>query len=87
MVRELLRRIGKALKEIGGELRTTESIAVLVVTLLLVTRHALGSPAGAKLLAPLWAVLAGWSRAFEHGVARNQLVARIAHPLLGYCPR
>lgn len=82
-LRGRLRRLGG---EALDELRREESIAALLVTTILVTRHALGTEAGQEALLGLWTALSrGVSGLFHHGVFRRQLVAitlQLVLPLL-----
>ena len=71
----LARRIGRALLDLLREFATEAGLAIVVVTVIVVTRTALGSPKGIRLLAPIWKALAAWHPLLASGIARNQIIA------------
>ncbi|MDY0003715.1 MAG: type II CAAX endopeptidase family protein [Polyangia bacterium] len=84
--RAQLARIWDGLKELGRELLRPESIAILAVTLLLVTRYYLGySRSGQRLLGGIWAWAAGAAPLLGHPVWQKQVLAvvlQLAVPIL-----
>ena len=72
---DLVRRIWQALLDLLREVANEPGLAIVVVTVILVTRTALGSPKGIRLLAPLWKTLASWHPLLASGIARNQIIA------------
>ncbi len=74
-MKTLLKQIWQYLGELWTELRTQETMAVLLVTVVLVTRHALGTGPGARLLAPLWEWSAGLFPLMKHGLLQRQVIA------------
>ena len=81
-VQRILTRAREALVELGRAARRPGGLALVVVTLVLVTRHALGEPPGARLLHPVWAGLAALSPLFNEGLVQRQLIAILLQLLL-----
>ena len=84
-MKTLLRQIRQYLGELLAECRTRETVALLLVTVILVTHRALGSGPGARLLAPLWTALAESFPLMRHGLLQRQVIAivlQLAVPLL-----
>ncbi len=85
-MRELWTDIREALVGLGRELRRPESVAVVAVTLILVTRYWLGySRSGQERMAGLWADLAGTWSVLRHTVWQRQVLAivlQLALPLV-----
>ncbi len=68
-------RIWKATLDLLTESISEAGLAILVVTLVLVTRTALASPQGTKLLAPMWKAIASFHPLLTSPVAKNQIIA------------
>jgi len=84
-MRALLSRCVAALRDLGRACLTLEGLALLVVTLVLMTRYALTEGSGARLLAPLWAALGQLHRVFGESLVQGQLAAivlQLGAPLL-----
>jgi membrane protease YdiL (CAAX protease family) len=84
-MRSLLSRCSSALRDLGRACLTLEGLALLAVTLVLMTRHALTEGAGAHLLAPLWGTLGRLHRALGEALVQGQIVAivlQLGVPLL-----
>jgi membrane protease YdiL (CAAX protease family) len=75
-------RLKRALRDLLAECRTRETIAVLLVTAILVTRHALHSARGGVHLAPLWSALAAVHPVLGKPTMQNQVVAVVLQLLL-----
>lgn len=75
MIRALGGRIWKGLGDLGRECLTLESLAVLAVTLVLVTRNHLGSQQGARQLAWLWSALSDQWLVFIYPLFQRQALA------------
>ena len=81
----LMKKIWQYLGELWAECRTRETLAILLVTVILVTRHALGTGPGAQALAPLWEWLAASLPLMKHGLLQRQVIAivlQLCVPLL-----
>jgi membrane protease YdiL (CAAX protease family) len=72
-----LRRAIAALRRLAAECRRDESMALLLVTLILVTREALASPPGQRWLAPAWSWLGGHLPVLGHRELQGQAAAVI----------
>ena len=72
---KLLKQTWQYLGELWTECRTQESMAVLLVTVILVTRHALGTGPGARALAPLWEWIAAAFPLMKQGLLQRQVIA------------
>lgn len=69
-------RVWEAVKELGRELRRPETVAILVVTLVLVTRYWLGySRSGQRALSGLWTWAAGIWPVLASAVWQKQVLA------------
>lgn len=68
-------RISAAVTRLLAECRRPEAVALLLVTAILVTRHAFASGHGEDLLSPLWAALGEIHPLLSHDLLRKQLVA------------
>ena len=82
---ELLKQIWTYLGELWTECRSQETLAILLVTVILVTRHALGTGPGARILAPLWQWLAEAFPLMKQGLLQRQVIAivlQLCVPLL-----
>lgn len=75
LLRDILVRSRDGLVELGRELRRPAGLAMLVVTLVLVTRWSLTEPAGAALLRPLWEALARRWPLFREGLVQHQVIS------------
>ena len=72
-MRELWKEVWEALKELGKELRKPESVAILVVTLILVTRYWLGySRSGRRMMVDVWG-------AGQPPYAKRSMTTRLVH--------
>ena len=81
-MKQLLKQIWQYLGELWTECRTQESVAVLLVTTLLVTRHALGTGPGARALAPFWEWSATLFPLMKHGLLQRQVIAIVLQLLV-----
>jgi len=70
-----LRRILAAVRRLVDECRRDESLALILVTLVLVTRQALAAGPGERWLQPFWAWLGGLVPFFRHQQLQGQAVA------------
>jgi membrane protease YdiL (CAAX protease family) len=85
MIGRLAARVRTALVELLRECRSLEALALLLVTAILITRHAAGTPVGARLLAPLWSSLGVLHPLLLEPLLQGQIVAvvlQLVPPLL-----
>lgn len=75
MIRAVLKRAWTLLRDLLRECRSQEAVALLAVTLVLITRHALAAPAGRSLLAPLWDAIGRGRPLLGDAVFQSQLTA------------
>jgi membrane protease YdiL (CAAX protease family) len=75
LIRHVLDQARQALLQLGRELLQPPALALVVVTLVLVTRWALGESVGVALLRPLWTVLGALSPLFRLALVQQQVVA------------
>jgi membrane protease YdiL (CAAX protease family) len=71
----MLGRVRTIIVELLRECRSLESLSLLLVTAILVTRHAAGTPVGDRLLAPLWASLGAFHPLLREPLLQGQIVA------------
>jgi membrane protease YdiL (CAAX protease family) len=85
MIRDIARRIWLALVGLAETCRKDASLALLVVTVVLITRHALGSAKGAALLAPIWRALAAQLTFMQYPIFQRQVIAVVLQLAVPVC--
>lgn len=84
MIKDLYRRIRTALLELGKECKSQEGVAILLVTSILVARHALGSAKGLMLLSGITGAMAQIAPLLSHQVMQRQVIAVLLQLLVPF---